>query len=280
MQLINELNAKYKIGGRNVLNVDPSKRKWGNIFCSIVIFYCVFVSYQLSLIDWKAIGRLQKTRRISGDLEEKSSLAAIIAQSPKYELEPVRFFVSWNGVVTIVFSGWPYSVIDMKQSLESSLPNLKKEDFGSKWPKITLAVLKDNSLFDKSRLEEIRSYCDTYSEKLKSWNWKLYVDAVTISHYECRSQERVLSERKIFLADRRKNDAIQPLQVDLHETDDEPYLNVGNRLKHYRDPHIGASIVYRLQSIPVIIDEFIKNLPEYYEPLHDSSWHVTIRGIS
>ena len=79
-------------------------------------------------------------------------------------------------------------------------------------------------MFDKSKLEEIRSYCEKYSLKLKSWNWRLHVDAVTISHYECRSQERVLSETKIFLADRRENDKIQPLKVDLHETNDEPYV--------------------------------------------------------
>ena len=65
-------------------------------------------------------------------------------------------------------------------------------------------------------------------------------------------------------------------------------------MKHYRDAHVGASIVlcadafffeyyfevYRLKSIPLIIDEFVNNLPEYYEPLHESSLHVTIRGIS
>ena len=49
-------------------------------------------------------------------------------------LVPRTFFVAWNGVLTMVYDGFPPGLVEAKAALTGTqaLP-LKKENFGSKW---------------------------------------------------------------------------------------------------------------------------------------------------
>eukprot|EP00494_Astrolonche_serrata_P026435 UN26697 len=57
----------------------------------------------------------------------------------------------------------------------------------------------------------------------------------------------------------------QPLQINLHETDDTQYLAYGNRISHYRSDHEGSSIIFKPKQIPEFIKRFLTELPDYYE---------------
>jgi hypothetical protein len=82
-------------------------------------------------------------------------------------LRPCAFFVAWNGVLTIVYSGFPPPLEKLKQSL-SALPRFTRpENFGSRWPKSTLGAWTDEAeplaLDELRRLQEL---CRTHSARL------------------------------------------------------------------------------------------------------------------
>ena len=58
-------------------------------------------------------------------------------------LRPQTYFVAWNGVLTLVYDGFPPVLAGIKARLnaEDALP---PENFGSRWPKTTLAALRDD----------------------------------------------------------------------------------------------------------------------------------------
>ena len=73
------------------------------------------------------------------------AVTAAAADCAPATLIPETFFVAWNGVLTLVYEGFPPGLAGAKAALaEQGLP-LKKENFGSKWPKTTLGAVKDDA---------------------------------------------------------------------------------------------------------------------------------------
>ena len=73
------------------------------------------------------------------------SVSDVVSQASSVTLFPCRFFVAWNGVMVMAFTGFPESIQKMKNSMENTLsPHLGTENFGSKWPKVTLGALNDS----------------------------------------------------------------------------------------------------------------------------------------
>jgi hypothetical protein len=81
------------------------------------------------------------------------------------ELVPVSFFVAWNGVLALVYEGFPPGLVDIKAKLTNALP-VSPEKFGSLWPKTTLAALHDESPLSLAELETLRGLCEEHAAAL------------------------------------------------------------------------------------------------------------------
>lgn len=78
-------------------------------------------------------------------------------------------FCAWNGVLVLVYDVFPPALVQTKQILADSVPNLKRENFGSKWPKTTLAGVRDDAgplLMDD--LQRLKNVCMDYSLQIAS----------------------------------------------------------------------------------------------------------------
>ena len=78
-----------------------------------------------------------------------------------------QFFVSWSGVLTLVYTGFPQSILSLKSFLESRCPTLAQEHPGSKWPKTSLAAVNDeNANISKGQLEILHEICEAANSLL------------------------------------------------------------------------------------------------------------------
>eukprot|EP01083_Nonionella_stella_P091223 254980_1 len=124
-----------------------------------------------------------------------SLVEQIIQLTPICYLKPKCFFVAWNSVITLVFNGWPEPICTMKREL-SQHGTLCREMFGSKFPKITLASVKDGIEITPSRLAKIRQLC---LQNPVPNDWVLSLDLLSVVLYENRCQESVIYEKIIPL---------------------------------------------------------------------------------
>ena len=70
--------------------------------------------------------------------QEQTPLEALLAACPTCFLQPFVFFVSWQGVLTLAFSGFPPALVELKSAMAEACPELPPENHGSKWPKARL----------------------------------------------------------------------------------------------------------------------------------------------
>ena len=110
-------------------------------------------------------------------------------------LRPCSFFVAWNGVLTLVYSGFPPQLAKIKSKLNEAEFGLKKENFGSKWPKSTLGALNDKApSFTLEELASLRSMCEEHATRLGSL--AVHVRRLSFVAYARRSLEAVESRRR------------------------------------------------------------------------------------
>ncbi|GAM27482.1 hypothetical protein SAMD00019534_106580 [Acytostelium subglobosum LB1] len=73
------------------------------------------------------------------------------------------YVISYNGVLTMAFKSWTPSLSRLKRTINQSAESLAManhgENMGTKWPKITLACLKDNLHLSRSQFEELHVLC-------------------------------------------------------------------------------------------------------------------------
>jgi len=120
-------------------------------------------------------------------------------------------FVAWNGVLVLVYEGFPPSLVQCKRRIEMFLGSgpgeggLKEENFGSKWPKTTLGALDDDNNEGKVSLEELttlRDLCARHSSRILSLPRRdadVAVRSVSAVEYECRSLEKLRSRTDLDL---------------------------------------------------------------------------------
>lgn len=126
---------------------------------------------------------------VSGPQVGRKELIRTASQLPHCELQPSDFFLAWNGVLTLVFEGFPFPLTAIKQAL-NNIPDLKNENFGSMWPKATLAATNDDSLpLTLQELKQLRALCHQYSAKLKQASTMVSVNEVCLVKYNERSLE-------------------------------------------------------------------------------------------
>jgi len=89
-----------------------------------------------------------------------ATLEDLVAATTACHLKPRQFFVAYHGVLTLAFSGFPPSLVLLKDQIakvifihiaskikhfKQNYPSLRPEYFGSRWPKVTLGALKDDT---------------------------------------------------------------------------------------------------------------------------------------
>lgn len=163
-------------------------------------------------------------------------------------------FVAWNGVLVMVYKGFPSSLLRAKSHINKSVPNLEKETFGSMWPKTTLAVVFDNapdlSLEEMTKLKQI---CAKYGDKMSTAHTQnIPIHSLSVVEYECRSLETLRSRDDVVL--QKKTDS--SLEVSQEEIEKvnlvvkewvnmAEYLTMvnapGSRMKSYRQSTDGGA---------------------------------------
>ncbi|GAQ81604.1 hypothetical protein KFL_000850200 [Klebsormidium nitens] len=228
----------------------------------------------------------------------KGRLQPIIAATQAVRLTFSQFFVSWSGVLTVVFTGLPPELLQMKAQIDQELPylqTLKPENPGSKWPKVSLAALRDGKRLSFEQLLKLKRICRDSSKALANER-QLLVDKLSVVLFASCSLEETLSISNVPLL--LPSSDSTPTDVELRNVEkvmDEFALDRleqywfyaskdGNSISHYRNPKLGATLVHFLQDFPQPLRAFRAavdaELPDMYDWFRESALHVTIRALS
>ena len=249
-------------------------------------------------------GFVQVTPELLSGHTTVSKATAILNAKPKASscvLRPNQncaLFVAWNGVVTLVFSGFPDSLILVKERLGMFLSDLSPEKFGSKWPKTTLGAVNDGceglSLAELGRLREL---CLEFSEKIRVIESALPVKSLSCVAYECRGLEKLKDRNDIELSNPKKTPD-NPSREEMNEVDAvvmewenlEEYLPkvnaLGSRIGSYRESRDGSTCVAFLDipdNLRTLLADFKiavdSAFPGRYAWMTDNSLHCTLRSL-
>eukprot|EP00434_Breviolum_minutum_P025079 symbB.v1.2.022154.t2/scaffold1953.1/size126199/5 len=132
---------------------------------------------------------------------------------------------------------------------------------------------------------------------------QLPVDVLSLVFYQCRSLEHRLQTTPLPVSLHHPRDSSPPTEEQCQKSDathsetlEDDYWEKaskdGNRVSHYRNPHLGTTLVWdfgKLKEIEVVekllneVEEFRKEvtkaLPGYYVFFDDTALHVTVRGM-
>ena len=217
------------------------------------------------------------------------------------------FFVAWNGVIVLVYEGFPPSLEGVKKCIDASLPGLKDENFGSKWPKTTLGAVNDAAGdLTLEDLQRLHGLCKEHSQKMAEAQIQVPIRSLSAVEYVSRGLEHLRSRIDVSLVDTALEDAMensasleQESRVDsvIQEWSDLPaYLPKvnapGSRIGSYREESSadgGVTCVAFLgltspsETLPKHIvnfqDEIDKYFPGRYAWLDSKSWHCTLRSL-
>lgn len=238
--------------------------------------------------------------------QDSSDLSRIASKYPCSYLQPISFFVSWQGVLTLAYKGFSPALAGLKHELNSRHSELPRENPGSKWPKTSVGALKDNQRLTPEHLSVLLKLCRSFNESLQNEANKVLVDHLLIVFYKCRSLEKYLELSKVPLSSEDQLNDSMPSQQEqdnvqavLQEADCPSYWvsasKDGNRESHYRGPALGCTLVAGLfgqnrtlvhcqgTQVTKVINQFRQQvdqfLPGMYAWFDDSSLHVTIRAL-
>ena len=121
---------------------------------------------------------------------ELNILDSILGAYGPTVMYPSKFFVSWNTVVTLAFSGFSASLLRMKSEIEQRVPVLQQENPGSKWPKTTLGCLMDKEQLTPDEVDALRDICAEHSSSLE--NSKITISRLSLVFFQYRTLEKRL----------------------------------------------------------------------------------------
>ena len=113
-------------------------------------------------------------------------------QSSPVLFKPCSFVVAWHGVLTLEFCKWPVTMANIKTKL-SKIPKFRDqtESFGSRWPKITLAALKDDAPpITQETFERLMFLLDQWKPRLQKLP-AIQVESISLVEFDCRSLENI-----------------------------------------------------------------------------------------
>ena len=208
-------------------------------------------------------------------------------------LRPQTYFVAWNGVLALVYDGFPPVLAGIKARLNEE-DDLPPENFGSRWPKTTLAALHDDAPpLSLPELTSLRALCEEHALQL---SLRVPVSSLSVVSYDQRGLESVRERSDVALGsavdDSEPSDAERErVRGVLDEWSDlEAYLPrvnaPGSRISSYRESSpqgstlvafIGASELRELVAqFRSAVDAL---LPGRYAWLDVASLHCTVRAL-
>ena len=244
----------------------------------------------------------------------QSTVQEVCEGSPSL-LRPSAYFVAWNGVLTLVYSGFPPVLTELKSRLNEPSRGLKKENFGSKWPKTTLGALVDGAELSMDELTNLRALC--LARGPIAMETAVRVEKLSFVRYTQRGLEPVQSRQRIDIAlgtagvagagataapsattagEMPSEEELERVRGVLHEWDDLddylPKVNApGSRIGSYRhESPSGSTLVAFLEggAAPAALFEAVGELkaavdamlPGKYAWLDEASLHCTIRALA
>lgn len=211
-----------------------------------------------------------------GDQElQDTPLAKAVRNTPPCYLQPYHFFVSWQGVLTLAYGGFPPALETLKGCLQQLHPGLPNENPGARWPKTSLGCLKEKTRLDQEQLQRLIDVCKRCTRALAAepgLQQGVLIDSASVVLFECRSLERCVARQHIPMhgsappdqpGDRGvdKADTVDGRQPSAEQADyvrkvvaewDAPDYwfdasKDGNREMHYRGNAMGATLVHWVQ---------------------------------
>ena len=216
-----------------------------------------------------------------------------LVQGDSCVLRPRTYFVAWNGVLTLVYDGFPPVLAGIKARLNEE-DDLPPENFGSRWPKTTLAALQDDAPpLSLAELTRLRALCEEYASQL---SLRVPVSSLSFVSYDQRGLESGSTRSDVALGsavdDSEPSDAEQArVRGVLDEWSDlETYLPrvnaPGSRISSYRESSpAGQTLVAfvgttELQDLVAQFRSAVDALlPGRYAWLDDASLHCTVRAL-
>lgn len=263
------------------------------------------LSRETSTVSLQCLASATATRQ-----QEQTPLEAVLAACHTCFLQPYVFFVSWQGVLTLAFTGFPPALVELKSNIYEACPELPPENPGSKWPKTTLGAVRDRKRLTPEQLTTLNAICKeesaafTETDRVKD-ALRIWVDRVAVALYSCRSLQRLLISHEVLLdttVDPRPVDPIEQERVQsiVEEAYGDDYWFAasrdGNRAEHYTGQCVGATLMHKLAAfnsttdslsaplLPGIMKKFRdrveRELPDVYHFFPESSLHVTLRALT
>ncbi|KAJ3391334.1 hypothetical protein HDU92_009101 [Lobulomyces angularis] len=238
-------------------------------------------------------------------------LKSLIEETSQFSLKAKDFFIAWHGVLTLAFTGFPNSVETLKSKLTKAKIIPTPENFGSRWPKLTLGsqmlnfsllnsylhlgALKDEKTLCLKELNTLKEICLKF-QLIRNESIKKVVK-LSYVFFRNRSLEDI-----IFQVDMSLDHSFTTKDVEISESqsqvvnnilaemeDSEIYLKevekFGNRISHYRSLHIETTLVAFIDEL-VLKETILKFkrevdtvLPGCYEWISESALHVTIASL-
>ncbi|KAJ3133047.1 hypothetical protein HK100_004731 [Physocladia obscura] len=203
------------------------------------------------------------------------------------KLEPRAFFVAWRGVLTLAFAGFPASLAALKVDLDA-LGFLAPENSGSKWPKMSLACLKDDAKpLTADQLANLSQLCSQMSTNLALLANDFQVSSISYTHFACRSLEKLVFRADIALSktSNTDNETDELASADNYKISEDQIHAVDNVLSEYETDKDGyllqvqkagnrESLVYFLLNI-IRLSSII---PRHYRSMHVESTLVVFFG--
>jgi len=239
----------------------------------------------------------------------ETQLEYLVRNTQACVLRPFCFFVSWQGVITLAYKGFPQQLVELKQQLTDFYQALPKENPGSKWPKTSLGALKEGKRLTPEQLTQLNTICREQSGVFQYPGHKrsqaVLVDELSVVTYECRCLERQICNTRLPLKEpvdmsEAAAEEVERVQKIVAEADDPDYWyhasRDGSREGHYKSGALGVTLIHELAcfkpggdqlgwstQLPGTIHKFRERveaaLPGLYTWFDDSSLHVTVRAI-
>ena len=244
------------------------------------------------------------TTTIKGSIHD---ILNVLPKTTRVEIKPYKIIVAWNGVLTLAFKAWPKQLMDIKHRI-NDLPEFRDtpENFGSKWPKSTLAALINDDVppLTLDQLRNLTAICQEFDEELQQ------MDPITLTNcsvvlFSSRSLEHVLCRVDYTFK------TSQDLQRAEQKYDEESYNTVNSVIEetqhleeyihrvnapghrwqtHYNSTHTESTLVCFLNAeddeatchLLDILESFRKRVDELlpnYHWMSQDSLHLSIRAL-
>jgi len=116
-------------------------------------------------MEEKSIAETSKASHLGSPTSQKSPrvsqhlLSWELERTETSTIEPYAFFISWHGVLTLAFSGFTPSLVDLKQRITALHSALPPEAPGSLWPKTTIGCLRDGVSILPDQFQALNELC-------------------------------------------------------------------------------------------------------------------------